>query len=205
MAYVEEEEVWKCPKHPSRRRKSGVCPTCLRDRLVILCPDCANLRPCACCAPNTTSSSSSSLSSFSSSSRSFSVSNLIDGEPSFRRSRSLAVPFLRSRFASERGSGVVGGGGGGGERSSSLWSSVFKSQKAKKRGGGREEEEAKRTEEEGMSMGMRTMRSRSVGVSTAAAARSKRREWSFPSPMKIFRQSNSSKAVQRRSPLYKGC
>ncbi|KAL8520419.1 hypothetical protein ACS0TY_011079 [Phlomoides rotata] len=72
--YVEEEEVWKCPKHPSRRRRNGVCPACLRDRLVSLCPDCGGIRPCPC--PSSSSSSSS------------------EGEPSFRRSRSLAIPFL---------------------------------------------------------------------------------------------------------------
>lgn len=77
--YVEEEQVWKCPKHPSKRRRNGVCPACLRDRLVSLCPDCGVLRPCPCAASTTSSSSSSS-----------------DAEPSFRRSRSLAIPFLRS-------------------------------------------------------------------------------------------------------------
>ncbi|KAL2518241.1 hypothetical protein Adt_14488 [Abeliophyllum distichum] len=100
--YIDEEEVWKCPKHPSKRRRNGICPTCLRDRLVILCPDCGNVRPCACFSTMTSSSSASSSSSFSflngrgdggSVGR---VSKLIDGEPSFRRSRSLAIPFLRS-------------------------------------------------------------------------------------------------------------
>ncbi|XP_047950828.1 uncharacterized protein LOC125196380 [Salvia hispanica] len=85
---VEEEQVWKCPKHPTKRRRHGVCPTCLRDRLITLCPNCGNVRPCPCSAAP---SSSFSASSSSSSSSSFAA------EPSFTRSRSLAIPFfLRS-------------------------------------------------------------------------------------------------------------
>ncbi|KAL1548031.1 hypothetical protein AAHA92_16318 [Salvia divinorum] len=83
---VEEEQVWKCPKHPSKRRRHGVCPTCLRDRLITLCPNCGNVRPCPCTA-----------SSFSASSTSSSASSSYAAEPSFTRSRSLAIPFfLRS-------------------------------------------------------------------------------------------------------------
>lgn len=105
--YIEEEEVWKCPKHPSKRRRNGICPVCLRDRLISLCPDCANVRPCSCCAATTASSSSaSSSSSFSlfssSSSRGGRVSDLIDGEPAFRRSRSVGIPFLFTRFAKQQ-------------------------------------------------------------------------------------------------------
>ncbi|RYR53304.1 hypothetical protein Ahy_A06g028325 [Arachis hypogaea] len=66
--YLDEEEVWKCPKHPSKRRRSEICPICLGDQLVTLCPDCANMRPCSCYA-----NSSSSSSSFSSSFHRFSV------------------------------------------------------------------------------------------------------------------------------------
>lgn len=105
--YIEEEEIWKCPKHPSKRRRNGICPVCLRDRLISLCPDCANVRPCSCCAATATSSSSaSSSSSFSlfssSSSRGGRVSDLIDGEPAFRRSRSVGIPFLFTRFAKQQ-------------------------------------------------------------------------------------------------------
>lgn len=107
-AYMDEEEVFKCPKHPSKRRRNGICPTCLRDRLITLCPDCANVRPCACCPATTSSSSSSSSSSFSffssasSSRRGGRVSDLLDKEPGFRRSRSVGVPFLFTRFAREK-------------------------------------------------------------------------------------------------------
>ncbi|XP_074326907.1 uncharacterized protein LOC141664851 [Apium graveolens] len=96
--YMDEEEIWKCTTHPSKRRRTGICPSCLRDRLNTLCPNCAHVRPCECCPlaaaatmSSSTSSSSSSFSLFSSSSTSTS------GEPSMRRSRSLAIPFLRSR------------------------------------------------------------------------------------------------------------
>uniref|UniRef100_A0A803LU12 Uncharacterized protein n=1 Tax=Chenopodium quinoa TaxID=63459 RepID=A0A803LU12_CHEQI len=37
--YAEEEEVWKCSLHPSKRRRTGVCPSCLKERLSALCPD----------------------------------------------------------------------------------------------------------------------------------------------------------------------
>ncbi|KAJ0989950.1 hypothetical protein J5N97_008306 [Dioscorea zingiberensis] len=106
-----EEEVWRCRKHPSVT-PFGVCPFCLRDRLRLLCPDCAQARPCECAAtaaaPSISSSSSSSFSSFSSIDlvRSSSVSaigavgrvsNLIDSEQAFGRSRSVAIPFARRR------------------------------------------------------------------------------------------------------------
>ncbi|XP_042051724.1 uncharacterized protein LOC121797055 [Salvia splendens] len=84
---VEEEQVWKCPKHPTKRRRHGVCPICLRDRLITLCPNCGNVRPCPCSAASFSASSSSSSASSSS----------YAAEPSFTRSRSLAIPFfLRS-------------------------------------------------------------------------------------------------------------
>uniref|UniRef100_A0A6N2JZG2 Uncharacterized protein n=1 Tax=Salix viminalis TaxID=40686 RepID=A0A6N2JZG2_SALVM len=108
--YVDEEEIWKCPKHPFKRRRTGICHVCLRERLSSLCPDCANPRPCACYA--TAAFSSSGSSSLSSSSHRLSsaagvgsvgrVSNLIDREPAFRRSRSLAVPFLRSKPSADQ-------------------------------------------------------------------------------------------------------
>ncbi|PPD79357.1 hypothetical protein GOBAR_DD23713 [Gossypium barbadense] len=97
--YVDEENVWKCAKHPSKRRHSGICPVCLQDKLASLCPDCAYTLPCAC----TATSSSSSYSSFSCFSTAADVSgvgavgrvsNLVESEPSFRRSRSLSIPFL---------------------------------------------------------------------------------------------------------------
>ncbi|KAE8670257.1 hypothetical protein F3Y22_tig00112159pilonHSYRG00113 [Hibiscus syriacus] len=98
--YADEERVWKCAKHPSKRRRSGICPVCLQRKLASLCPDCARTRPCACTATSS-SSSSSSYSCFSTAGGVSGVgsvgrvSNLIEIESSFRRPRSLAIPFLR--------------------------------------------------------------------------------------------------------------
>ncbi|XP_057977056.1 uncharacterized protein LOC131164108 [Malania oleifera] len=215
--YVDEEEVWKCPKHPSKRRRNGICPICLRDRLVSLCPNCANVRPCACSAATATSSSSSS-----SSSSSFSliygtgvgttgrVSNLLDSEPALRRSRTVAAPFLRSRLGADKDAGErknpplppIS------RRKSSFWS-LFKPPKTKKPEGGAREAEARRNEVEEAESVRRMMRSRSVGVpvlsdSSSGDVRSKARGWYFPSPIKAFRQSKTSKVVQERSPLCRG-
>ncbi|KAM2691299.1 hypothetical protein EV2_005715 [Malus domestica] len=82
--YVDEEEVWKCAKHPSKHRKNGICLVCLRERLVILCPDCANVRPCGCCATTSSSSSSSSCSRFPGGDG-VRVSKILESEPSFQR------------------------------------------------------------------------------------------------------------------------
>ncbi|CAK9142780.1 unnamed protein product [Ilex paraguariensis] len=227
--YIDEEEVWKCPKHPSKRRRSGICPICLRERLGSLCPDCANVRPCACCpTSSSSSSSSSSFSLFSSRGGSSNsgvgdvgkVSKLIDSEPSFRRSRSLAIPFLRSRsrFAGD----FVSGEGknsppGSRNRASSFWS-VFKANKSKRS----EEEEDKENSEMKSSevvidneyeRARMMMRSRSVAVPVTSgfgsgdfrsSSRTTGKGWHFPSPMKVFRHSKVSKVVQERSPLYRG-
>ncbi|XP_055821872.1 uncharacterized protein LOC129890331, partial [Solanum dulcamara] len=88
MACYIEEEAWKCSKHPSKKRRTttGVCSICLRDRLSQLCPHCANVRPCSsnCAAASTTSLSSSS-------------GKIDGGEPAFCRSKSVGIPFLKSR------------------------------------------------------------------------------------------------------------
>uniref|UniRef100_A0A5B7B4D0 Uncharacterized protein n=1 Tax=Davidia involucrata TaxID=16924 RepID=A0A5B7B4D0_DAVIN len=208
--YMDEEDVWKCPKHPSKRRRSGICPICLRDRLITLCPDCANVRPCACCTTTTTTSSSSSSSS------SFSlfsstgvgavgrVSNLIDSEPAFRRSRSVGIPFFRSvnmKPPPPR------------NRSKSSFWSVFKTHKSKKDEEPNDEEVNKSeiVMEDDYARRM-MMRSRSVSVPVASnsgagefrSSSTKGRRWHFPSPIKAFRQSKTSKVVQERSPLYRG-
>ncbi|KAB1215965.1 hypothetical protein CJ030_MR4G023635 [Morella rubra] len=228
--YADEEEVWKCPKHPSKRRRSGICPACLRDRLAILCPECANVRPCACCAAAaTTSSSSSSSSSFSRSFSRFStseggvgsfgrVSNLIESEPAFRRSRSVAIPFLRSRsrFVGNETELKEPSPVNGKSKASSFWS-VFKSQKSKNiETNDGSEKKAEAMEEEDKDMRARRtmmMRSRSVAVPVTSDSRScsgggesrtRGRSWYFPSPIKVFRQSKIAKVVQQRSPLYRG-
>ncbi|KAK4422949.1 hypothetical protein Salat_1877500 [Sesamum alatum] len=208
--YVEEEEVWKCPTHPTKRRRNGICPICLRDRLVSLCPDCANVRPCGCVASSASSSSSSS-SSFGR------VSNLMDGEPSFRRSRSLAIPFLRMRNSTERTPN------NGRTKTPSLLSIL-------KRGKTKANEQAKEMNKETAidaggndenfdshnrieDFARMVTRSRSVSTGTNAMASglqrvdvnsspAKAKFWHFPSPMKAFRSSKTPKVpVQDRSPL----
>ena len=217
--YLDEEEVWKCPKHPSKRRKSGICPVCLRERLAALCPDCANVRPCDCCP-----TSSSSLSRFSAGGDSSGVgsvgrvSNLIDSEPSFRRSRSVAVPFLRSRSKFVRNELEDGRPPHPSNGSKSSFWSVFKTPKTKKPEQTEpevEEKEKEKKNEVGENEDLkRMMRSKSVGISLftdsggggggGGDSRSKGRSWYFPSPIKVFRQSKASKIVQERSPLYRG-
>ncbi|KAL1315744.1 uncharacterized protein LOC107487197 [Arachis duranensis] len=218
--YLDEEEVWKCPKHPSKRRRSGICPICLRDRLVTLCPDCANVRPCSCCATSSSSSSSSS-SSF----HRFSVTgdastvgrvyNLIEREPSLRRSRSLAIPFLRSRSRFSGADSDLDGARDSpamnGSRSARSFWSLFRSHKNYR------EHESEATAalavgdcDGGIDASRKTMMQKSRSVAAAPSGdrelrpRSKGKGWFFPSPMKAFRQSKVSKVVQERSPLYRG-
>lgn len=208
---MDETEIWKCPTHPSKRRRTGICPTCLRDRLATLCPNCANVRPCSCCPAATSSSSSTSSSSFSLFSASGvgsvgRVSNLLDGEPSFIRSRSLAIPFLRSRsrftgnveFSDKKPPTA-------GNHSKSSFLSIFKTNKSKKGEEDKENEEFAKTSNDFARM---MNRSRSVSVpgptnSGAGETRSstKGRGWHFPSPMKAFRQSKTSRVVQERSQM----
>ncbi|XP_060211157.1 uncharacterized protein LOC132638216 [Lycium barbarum] len=220
--YMDEEQFWKCPKHPSKRRRNGVCHVCLKDRLVILCPDCANVRPCACSASATSSSSSASSSSGRSAAVSGGasdgvgrVSNLIDSEPAFRRSRSVGIPFLRSRTKNSgdiKNQPVT--------KTASFWS-VFKLSNKSKRSGGSESDEL--AEEKGNIHGDNSndfpdgriedfakmmMRSRSLSVAITSGncnkSPAKSKGWHFPSPMKVFRQSKASKLVHERSPLYSG-
>ncbi|KAK4769763.1 hypothetical protein SAY87_030295 [Trapa incisa] len=218
MEYMDEDEAWKCMKHPSRRRRKGICPTCLKERLSNLCPDCAETRPCGC-GPSTTSSSSSppssSLSRFFPGGRSVGHgSNLNEPEPSLRRVRSVAVSLFRSRSryandldAGQRRNGEPGSEGGKGSRTAFLWG-MFKRDKSKRSGGGLEEavqcaeDESRRAEDErrdaaeDRSMMMRKSRSVAVtsnytGFDGRSAATGKRRGWYFPSPMKAFRQSKA--------------
>ncbi|KAK4770343.1 hypothetical protein SAY87_030875 [Trapa incisa] len=229
--YVDEEEAWRCPKHRSRRRPIGVCPTCLRERLSNLCPDCASLRPCGCCASTTTTSSSSSSSSFS---RLFyggessggvgsvgRVSNLINSEPSFRRSSSTAVSIFRSRlrYADDLDAACHDNVGRGfpGSRTSraTLFWGIFRRDTSRRSGGdfgelaacnggervrvegGREPDV--RAMEKPSRMMMRKSRSVAATWSRAGAvARSsssgKGWNWYFPSPIKAFRQPKAAVA-----------
>ncbi|XVF51989.1 hypothetical protein PTKIN_Ptkin04bG0229000 [Pterospermum kingtungense] len=217
--YVDEEEVWKCPKHPSKRRRSGICPVCLRDKLASLCPDCAHARPCACSANSRSSSSSSSASRFSTSAAGDvsgvgavgRVSSLIESEPSFRRSRSLAIPFLRTKPESLSEKNDLAGNK---SKTPSFWSifssSNNKSKRFESEGHQREGEKDRISAEEERKRMMK--KSRSVAVTSHSGIRdsksspsSKGKGWYFPSPMKVFRQTRVSKLVfHERSPLYRG-
>jgi len=220
--YVDEEEIWKCLKHPSKRRRTGICHVCLRERLSSLCPDCASARPCTCYA--TTASSSSGTTS-SSSSHCFSsasgigsvgrVSNLIESEPAFRRSRSLAVPFLRSKPSADHSYNNH-------KASSSFWS-LFKGGHGNR--SMREEverrhvvilkeeelEESSRKVNEDEERRRMMRKSRSVAVTSESRGSDVRRSskggkgWYFPSPIKVFKQSISRGILaHERSPLYRG-
>ncbi|KVH90228.1 uncharacterized protein LOC112521529 [Cynara cardunculus var. scolymus] len=221
--YVDEAEVWKCTKHPSKRRRTGICPRCLRERLVTLCPDCANARPCSCCPPpvdsvSSTTSSSFSLFSFSrgGSRRDFTISSAATGEPgrlsnhleidpALRRSRSLAIPFLRSRSRYVGGESelVVDNNKPVPKVSRSkihFWSvfTLHKSKKCDVHADGIDDESNKSDDLASADDYSRMMRSRSVAVGAVdgfGTAASKRKGWYFPSPIKAFRQTKTSKAV----------
>ncbi|OAY30001.1 uncharacterized protein LOC110601082 [Manihot esculenta] len=219
--YIDEVEVWKCPKHPSKKRRTGICHVCLRERLSSLCPDCANVRPCGCSAATTSSTSSSSSSSHFSSTAGIGtvgrVSSLIESEPSFRRSRSLAIPFLRSKPPVDHDCSVRKDN----RKTASPFWSLFKSSSSSGNTSNRgdiernnavlleqEDSNKKKNEEERKKM-MR--KSRSVAATVTAESRSvdvkssKGKGWYFPSPIKAFKQSTSRGImVQERSPLYRG-
>ncbi|XVF52349.1 hypothetical protein PTKIN_Ptkin05aG0011600 [Pterospermum kingtungense] len=224
--YVDEDEVWKCPNHPSKRRRSGICPVCLRDKLASLCPDCAHARPCAC------SATSSSSSSYSSSSSSFSfyrfstaagdvsgagavarVSNIIESEPAFRRSRSLAIPFLRTKpeSLSEKNEFLAGNK----SKTPSFWSMFRAGNKSKRYESEDHQKEAEKERiaaEDERRRRMMMKKSRSVAVTShsgigelKSSPSTKGKGWYFPSPMKVFRQTRVSKfTFLEQSPLHRG-
>lgn len=217
--YVDEAQMWKCSKHPSRRRKTGICPKCLRDRLVTLCPNCATALPCACCpaSADVLSSSSSSSSSFSlfsfsrgGSRRDFATSatSNVETDPALRRSRSSAIPFLRSR------SKYVGNKIGGCEvvennkpdvvkvsRSKINFWSVFTVNKSKKcdEHGCRIDNGLKKSHDlNKVNDNSMMMRSRSVAVGGGngfSQVKSKQKGWYFPSPINTFRHSKPPRSV----------
>lgn len=78
-------DEWRCRKHPPLPCR-GVCPHCLRDRLLRLCPDCACARPCPCASSSSPSSSSSA-----SGGAVGRVYSLIERESRIGRSRSVAA------------------------------------------------------------------------------------------------------------------
>ncbi|KAL6008365.1 hypothetical protein ACLOJK_033874 [Asimina triloba] len=207
-----DEYGGRCRKHPWESR-TGVCPICLKNRLILLCPHCANIRPCLCFAATTIPSSSASTSTSSSSSSDLSlarISFLIDSEPPFRRSRSSAAfQFLRHRPADAASDPPIGGPHPRRTEkrrwvsSLALLLSFLKPPKKEVAA----EEKGKKT----MAMGRRLTRSRSMGFSCysdpdgihGGDARLKGRGW-IPSPMKVFRQPKPAKILQERSPLCRG-
>ncbi|KAJ4952291.1 hypothetical protein NE237_029123 [Protea cynaroides] len=208
---MDEEDIWKCQMHPSKRRSTGVCPLCLRDRLLQLCPNCASVRPCACCSSSSSSSSSSfSLASSFDAPKSGAgigavgrVSNLIDNEPAFRRSRSTTAFAFIGRKPSDK-IDVAPSTPDPSRSRLSFWSVFKSSSKTKKAEEGREEKVKLQA------MKVRMTRSKSVGISSfsePAGSDSKLKGWSwhFRSPMKVFRHPKTTKVVQELSPLYKGC
>lgn len=208
-AWCDGEEGFRCRRHPSWRR-NGVCVYCLRDRLLRLCPDCARARPCTCSVPppppSSSFSASSSSSSFSSSDfapplpplhRGIGavgrVSELIETEPAFQRSRSAAFSFLR-----------VGDRAPAPPRRGFWWFTKMGSEKRKDNAAAASE--------------VRFSRSRSVGVERLPATDRGRRGgggggrreekaknwgWHFPSPMKAFviKHRKSSAVARDRSPI----
>ncbi|XP_058086202.1 uncharacterized protein LOC131233496 [Magnolia sinica] len=200
-----EEEYGKCRKHPSQSR-IGVCPICLKNRLILLCPHCANVRPCVCYHspdfPSTSTSSSSSLSSTDAVIGAVGrMSFLIDSEPAFRRTRSAAFPFLR-----QKSGGKIDGFRRHPPETRS-WSSSFASLLSFLR----VEKKKKKADEEKTTTVKQLRRSRSVGFSCYSdsdeiSGRDARlRGWGWlPSPIKVFRQPKTSKVLQERSPLCRG-
>ncbi|CAL9069787.1 unnamed protein product [Musa banksii] len=193
---------WRCRKHTSSSQpRDGICPGCLRDRLLRLCPDCANERPCSCFRPSSSSSSScSSVSSISLADLAGSagggagigavglVSRLIDSEPAFRRSRSVGFQLLRTRSVARH---VDGGEAPRRPNRGRRWALFWPFPRA---AGGKES-------------AAELSRSRSVGAAGLAGPsggedRGKAWGWHFPSPMNAFRHRRSTKLVHERSPLY---
>ncbi|GMJ15099.1 hypothetical protein like AT1G32690 [Hibiscus trionum] len=210
--YVDEDDVWKCPKHPSKRRRTGICPFCLREKLASLCPDCAHARPCACSAASCSSSFyrfSTAAAEDTSGIRSFGsggVSDPVAREPTFRRSRSLVIPFLHSKpeRLSEKNDLA-----GNKSRTPSFWSMFKASNKCKRHESEDRQREAEKAKVAAEVERARMMtRSRSVlvtshsgiGVSKLSAS-TKAKSWYFPSPMKVFRQTRGL-VFQERSPLH---
>ncbi|XP_042491297.1 uncharacterized protein LOC122071088 [Macadamia integrifolia] len=138
----------------------GVCPLCLKDSLLKLCPNCANVRPCACCTSSFSSSSSFSHSS-SINNPKFGpgigavgrVSNLIDSEPAFQCSKSNNFNFIRWRLSNKD---AVAPAPDLSRGRSSLWS-VFKSSRKTKKS---EEEKEEKPQPEQVKM----RRAKSVGI-----------------------------------------
>uniref|UniRef100_A0ACD5V3D3 Uncharacterized protein n=1 Tax=Avena sativa TaxID=4498 RepID=A0ACD5V3D3_AVESA len=159
---------WRCRKHPPAPG-GGVCPHCLRDRLLRLCPDCARTRPCPCASSASPSSSASSASGGGAAvGRVFS---LIERERRIGRSRSVAA----------------GGGIGDEKRRSRVWG--WPSFRKPAGGKGLEVDEVAEDRDEDAAA---LARSSSVST-TAAKAAPKAGGWGrfLPGPIKALRHRKS--------------
>ncbi|XP_006296059.2 uncharacterized protein LOC17890270 [Capsella rubella] len=188
--------VWKkCSRHDLHEFGfvcvGGVCPYCLQERLSSLCPECAHVLPCSCTPRASVSSSAGGEGDvpFAGVGSVGRVANLIECEPAFRRSTSIAVPSFWSaklESVSETGSDVKQ------DRGRWLWRLL--------RGGNKGDTKTKDATV--------MKKSRSDGgevLFSPAPVTSKGNGWYFPSPIKVFRQSRVSKMIfQQRSPLYRG-
>lgn len=201
----EEDDGWRCWRHrAAQQRTGGVCAVCVRERLLGLCPNCAMKRSlCKCSSSSSTASSSSSLSSGCSLDVHRSagaagarvgavgrVSNLIDSEPAFHRSRSAGFRRLWPRSGVIEANACDGDGGG----RPSFW----------RIHGGKEDNE----KDASNVAAMRLSRSRSLGAGAAKGAdRSsgpevKSKGWNryFPISFWALRRRKSSKVIRSRSP-----
>ncbi|KAJ0914083.1 hypothetical protein HanPSC8_Chr06g0234631 [Helianthus annuus] len=203
--YTDEQQIWKCQKHPSKRRTTttGICPTCLRERLLKLCPECSNTRPCSCYPQHSISTSSSSSSSIATE-QATRVSTLIENEPPFRRSRSLLAVPLRSKSKKELVEVDKKNTPSVSWNKINFWS-IFKTSKTRKYDLHDDESNKGSVSGGGMEDYSRMMRSRSVAVGAGDSFTTKRRGWHLPGPMKAFRHSKTSKLqVHDRSPVHRG-
>ncbi|XP_010505020.1 PREDICTED: uncharacterized protein LOC104781919 [Camelina sativa] len=185
--------VWqKCSRHDLSERGfvcvGGVCPYCLHERLSSLCPDCAHDLPCSC-APRASVSSAGGCGNvpFAGIGTVGRVANLIECEPAFRRSTSIAVPYFWSAKPepdSETGSDVKP------SRGRWLWRLFIGNKKGD-------------TKTKAATTVMKKSKSDAGEVLLSPApVTSKGSGWYFPSPINVFRQSKI--IFQQRSPLYRG-
>ncbi|CAN6246509.1 unnamed protein product [Urochloa humidicola] len=185
----------RCQKHPSARSGGGVCPYCLRDRLLRLCPNCAHVRPCACAAASCASPSSSSSASGDAVGR---VHSLIEREHRIARSRSVAAG-SSAAFAAGALPSAGPPASGGGKRKARVWGwpPFWKGAAAARDGG---DAELEGYEEEGLGLPRSSsVSATAVEAKTAAAAARARWGWHFPSPLKAFRHRRSSASVAGRA------
>ncbi|EES07422.1 hypothetical protein BDA96_04G292900 [Sorghum bicolor] len=183
-------DEWRCRKHPAARSGGGVCPYCLRDRLLRLCPNCAHVRPCACAASPSSSSTSASGDAVGR------VHSLIEREHRIARSRSVATGSSAVFAAAVAAPSAVASG----RRKARVWGWPPFWKPAAREGGAELELEVE-DEDEGLGLPRSSsVSATAVEAKTAAAARAARARWGwhFPSPLKAFRHRRSSASVAGR-------